>query len=167
VASTQTTRAIPETLPNRIHEVMDRHVDATPDKLALVDDKASLTYRALDRAVSGVAAALKALGVRAGDRMLIVSENSIPLACLILAASRLDAWAIVANPRLSARELDQIRDHSGARRVFLTPDVSQEASAHTARLKASVQDVGPLNVIGVTALNEATLPEPVEADGGK
>ncbi|WFU85352.1 class I adenylate-forming enzyme family protein [Bradyrhizobium sp. CIAT3101] len=146
---------------------MDRYVDATPDKLALVDDKASLTYRALDRTVAGVVEALGALGVRPGDRMLIVSENSIPLASLILAASRLNVWATVANPRLSARELDQIRDHSGARRVFLTADVSQEAAAHATRLNASVQDVGPLKGIGVTALNETTLPEPVEADAAK
>ena len=52
--------------------------------------------------------------------MMIVSENCIALAGLLLAASRIDAWAIVANPRLSARELDQIRDHSGARRMFFT-----------------------------------------------
>ena len=50
--------------------------------------------------------------------MIIVSENCIALAALLLATSRLDAWAIVANPRLSARELDEIRDHSGARRMF-------------------------------------------------
>ena len=52
--------------------------------------------------------------------MIIVSENCIALAALLLAASRIDAWAIVANPRLSPRELDQIRDHSGARRMFFT-----------------------------------------------
>ncbi|MGY3549029.1 long-chain acyl-CoA synthetase [Bradyrhizobium sp. USDA 4472] len=166
MASTQTAHAILGTLPNRLHEVMDRYVDATPDKLALVDDQGCLTYRALDRTVSAVVEALEVLGVRAGDRMLIVSENSIPLACLILAASRLDAWAIVANPRLSARELDQISDHSGARRIFLTAEVSQEAAAHAARLGASVQDVGALHGIGVTSLNEITAPELVEPDGG-
>ncbi|MEW6645090.1 MAG: AMP-binding protein [Pseudomonadota bacterium] len=146
---------------------MDRHVAATPDHLALVDDKTRLTYRELDRAVSGVAQALQALGIRAGDRMMIVSENSIPLACLLLAASRLDSWAIVVNPRLSARELDQIRDHSGARLVLLTSDVSPEAATHAARYDAVVQDVGGLRGIGVTGLNLATLPEPVEADGAK
>ena len=45
-----------------------------------------------------IAAALKSLGIRAGDRMIIVSENCIALAALLLAASRIDAWAIVANP---------------------------------------------------------------------
>ena len=154
-------------LPNRIHEVMDRHVVATPDRPALVDDGTMLTYRALDRSVRLVAETLRALGIRAGDRMMIVSENSIPLACLLLAASRLDAWAIVVNPRLSPREVDQIRDHSGARRAFFTADVSQEAAAHATRFGAPVQDVGPLHGIGVSALREETSTEPVEVDGAK
>ncbi len=152
-------------LPHRIHEVMDPYVAATPDRTALIDDKASLTYRELDRAVDGTVDALRALGIRAGDRMMLVSENSIPLACLLLAASRLDAWAIVANPRLSPRELDQIRDHSGARRMFFTAEVSDEGAAHARRYDAPVQDVGPLHGIGVSPLNRVTQAERVEADG--
>ncbi|WGS23752.1 AMP-binding protein [Bradyrhizobium sp. ISRA464] len=154
-------------LPNRIHEVMDRHVATTPDHPALIDDRAKLTYRELDRDVSGVVDALRAVGIRPGDRIMIVSENAIPLACLLLAASRLDVWSIVVNPRLSPRELDQIREHSGARRVFLTAEVSQEAAAHAARYEAIVQDVGPLRGVGVTGLNLATLAERVESDGAK
>jgi long-chain acyl-CoA synthetase len=154
-----------QALPNRIHQVIDRYVATTPDRVALIDDGATLTYRQLDRAVSGTADALRKLGIRAGDRVMIVSENCIALACLLFAASRLDAWAIVVNPRLSPRELDQIRDHSGARRLFLTSDASKEAAAHASRCGATVHDVGPLFGIGVTALNEDTSPEPVEADG--
>ncbi len=157
--------AILEGLPNRIHEVFDRHVAATPDRVALVEDGAALTYRELDRAVQGTASALGDLGIRGGDRVLIVSENCIALACLLFATSRLDAWAIVANPRLSPRELDQIRDHSGARRVLFTADISREAAVHAERCNAPVQDVGPLHGIGVSALNQDTAPEPVEADG--
>lgn len=156
---------ITSTLPHRIHEVIDPYVDAAPDRTALIEDGASLTYRGFDRAVSATAEAIRALGIRAGDRMMIVSENSIALACLLFAASRLDAWAIVANPRLSPRELDQIRDHSGARRMLLTAAVSEEAAAHATRLGAPVQDVGPLHGIGVSALNQDTQAEPVEADG--
>src|SRR5437879_2181763 len=106
----QAASEITNALPHRIHEVVDHYVDATPDRTALIEDNATLTYRELDRAVGATADALRALGIRAGDRMMIVSENSIALACLLFAASRLDAWAIVANPRLSPRELDQIRD---------------------------------------------------------
>src|SRR6266446_61491 len=146
---------------------MDPYVAATPDRTALIDDNAKLTYRELDRSVGATADALRALGIRAGDRIMLVSENSISLACLLFAASRLDAWAIVANPRLSPRELDQIRDHSGARRMFFTAEVSEEAAAHAKRYDAPVQNVGPLHGIGVSALNRETQSEPVEADGAR
>ena len=163
----QAAAEILKTLPHRIHEVTDAHVVASPDRMALIDDNTTLTYRELDRAVGSAVDALRALGIRAGDRVMIVSENSIPLACLLFAASRLDAWAIVANPRLSPRELDQIRDHSGARRMLFTAGVSEEAAAHAARYDAPVQDVGALRGLGVSGLNQATQPEPVEADGAR
>ena len=161
----QAAAEITSALPQRIHEVMDPFVASTPDRTALIEDNAVLTYRQLDQAVGATAEALRGLGIRAGDRMMIVSENSISLACLLFAASRLDAWAIVANPRLSPRELDQIRDHSGARRMFFTAKVSEEAAAHATRYDAPLQDVGPLHGIGASPLNQGTQAEPVEADG--
>ena len=154
-------------LPRRIHEVIDRHAIETPDRLALIEDGAAMSYRELDRAVRATADALGALGVRAGDRLMITSENCLSLACLLLAASRIDAWAIVVNPRLSPRELDQIRDHSGARRALFTSGVSREAAAHASRLGAGVEKLGPLADIGVSALNQDTTPEPVEADSAR
>jgi len=140
-------------IPDRIHQVADGHVSSHPERVALVEEGVSWTYRELDRSVADIAAGLKSLGVRAGDRMVIVSENCIALAALLLAASRIDAWAIVANPRLSPRELDQIRDHSGARRMFFTPEISKEAAAHAQRGGAEVRELGPLKAIGVGPLN--------------
>jgi acyl-CoA synthetase (AMP-forming)/AMP-acid ligase II len=154
-------------LPDRIHQVIDSPVAESPDGIALVEDGACWSYRELDRSVTEISSALTSLGVRAGDRMIIVSENCIALAALLLAASRIDAWAIVANPRLSARELDQIRDHSGARRMFFTAAVSKEAAVHASRCGAEIRQLGPLKEIGVSALNENTAAEPVEADRAK
>ena len=105
-----------------IHEAVDQRVGSL-DRPALIEDGASWTYRQLLQSIEEIAEALQSLGIRPGDRMIIVSENSIALAGLLLAASRIAAWAIVVNPRLSARELDQIREHSGARRVFLAAGV--------------------------------------------
>ena len=79
-------------IPGRIHQVLEPHVSSTPDRVALIEEGASWTYRELDRSVTDIAAALKSLGVRAGDRMIIVSENCIALAALLLAASRIDGW---------------------------------------------------------------------------
>jgi long-chain acyl-CoA synthetase len=154
-------------LPRRIHHVMDRFAETTPDHPALVEDTVTWSYRELDHAVGQIAAVLQSLGIRPGDRIMIVSENCIALAGLLLAASRIDAWAIVVNPRLSPRELDQIRDHSGARRVVFTAGVSKEAASHAARYVATVGSIGPLIDIGIGALNEATMPEPVEQSGAR
>jgi long-chain acyl-CoA synthetase len=154
-------------VPGRIHQVLEPHVSGTPDRVALIEEGTSWTYGELDRSVADIAAALRSLGIRAGDRMIIVSENCIALVALLLAASRIDAWAIVANPRLSPRELDLIRDHSGARRMFLTVAVSKEAEAHAQRYGAGIGPLGPLKEVGVSALNEATDAEAVEKDPAK
>jgi acyl-CoA synthetase (AMP-forming)/AMP-acid ligase II len=154
-------------LPRRIHGVIDQHVACSPDRVALIEDGASWSYRELDRSVAEIAAGLRELGVGAGDRMIIVSENCIALAALLLAASKIDAWAIVANPRLSARELDLIRDHSGARRMFFTSHVSKEAAAHASRCGAETRQLGPFQQIDVGALNESAVAEPVESDPAK
>ncbi|WIW48181.1 AMP-binding protein [Bradyrhizobium sp. 62B] len=154
-------------LPDRIHEVTAGPVASAPDRIALVEDGASWSYRDLEQRVGEIATVLSSLGIRAGDRMIIVSENCIALAALLLAASRLDAWAIVANPRLSARELDQIRDHSGARRMLFTSGISKEAAAHASRYGAENRRIGPLPEIGVGPLNESATVEPVEVDPAK
>ncbi|WP_051379392.1 class I adenylate-forming enzyme family protein [Bradyrhizobium murdochi] len=154
-------------LPHRIHEVTTGHLVNVPDRIALIEDDAAWSYRDLDQRVAEIAAVLTSLGVRAGDRMVIISENCIALAALLLAASRLDAWTIVANPRLSARELDQIRDHSGARRMFFTSGVSKEAAAHASRYGAENRQLGALREIGIGPLNESATVEPVEVDPAK
>jgi acyl-CoA synthetase (AMP-forming)/AMP-acid ligase II len=69
--------------------------------------------------VADTAGSLEFYDVSPGDRVIIVSENSLALVALILAASEIDAWSVVVNPRLSAREVDLIREHSGARAFFI------------------------------------------------
>ena len=116
-------------LPARLHEIYAPIVRSAPDHIAFVEGGGNWTYGAFASAVEAVAADLRRLGIRGGDRFVITSENSVAAAAFVLAASQLDAWAIVANPRLSARELDQINDHSGARRRFSKCGVSTEAAA--------------------------------------
>ena len=158
---------IAASLPRRIHEAYGRALTKAPDSVALIDDGASWSYRELHIGVQDAADQLTSLGVRAGDRVMIVSENCSDLAVLLLSASRIDAWAVVANPRLSARELDLIRDHSGARRAFFTCGISKEAAAHAERWGADRRSLGPLNDIGVSPLNENALTEPAEKDASK
>ena len=151
-------------LPAGIDEVIVRHVAERPSHPAFVEGDRTWSYREFARAVDAVAADLVSLQIRPGDRVLLASENSVALASFIFACSKLDAWPVVVNPRLSPRELDQIHVHSGARRILMTPGVSKEAAGHVVRLEAELREIGPFAGIGIGALNETTQPEPVTAD---
>jgi long-chain acyl-CoA synthetase len=154
-------------LPERLHEVISRHVAERPDHPALVENGRVWSYGAFFDAVNCVADELRGLAVRPGDRVVVASENSVALAAFVFACSKLNSWPVVANPRLAPRELDQIIAHSGARRILLTPAVSKEAGEHSARLRAGRLTVGPFMDIAVGALNEDAQPEPVEADAAR
>jgi len=120
-------------LPDRISDVIKPFARESPDQTALVQGKVTWSYGELTAVVADSALILKYYDIRPGDRVMIVSENSLALAALIFATSEIDAWSVVVNPRLSAREVDLIREHSGARRVFYTVEVSDAARQHAER----------------------------------
>jgi acyl-CoA synthetase (AMP-forming)/AMP-acid ligase II len=154
-------------LPRRIHQVIARQVAERPDHPALVDPTATWSYRAFADAVDAVADDFRRLGIRPGDRIVLASENSAALAAFVFACSKLDAWPVPTNPRLSPRELDQIVAHSGARRILLAAAVSTEAADHGVRLGAERRAIGPFGDIAVGALDDTAQPEPVETDSAR
>ncbi|WP_225934701.1 MULTISPECIES: class I adenylate-forming enzyme family protein [unclassified Cupriavidus] len=149
---------------NRIHEVVRPWVKAQPDAPALQDSKLKLTYTELSQAIDSVAERLQDLGVRPGDRVLLVAENCVSLATLVLACSACDAWAVVVNPRLSAREIDNFLEHSDARRAIYVANVSRDALDHGNRARANLEAFPYLGDVLVGPLNAAAAPEPVSRD---
>jgi len=83
---------------------------------------------------------------------------------VLLALAEIDAWPVLVNARLSAREVDQIREHCGARRVIYTTGVSHQAREHAKRHSAAIQNVGSLGPIAVGALDETVVPEAIDTD---
>ena len=152
------------TMPNRLHELMEPWVASHPAAPALRDEFAALSYGELHAETIAAEARLSNLGVRAGDRVMVVGENCVALGVLVLACSRLDAWIVVANARLSEREIDLFVEHSRPRRVFFTVHVSTEAARHAQRHRALRHEWPGLGDIPVSALNEAAEPEPCSAD---
>ena len=150
--------------PTRIHHLMEPWVAKQPAAPALRDAHGALSYRELHEASIAAEEHLKTLGVRPGDRVLVVGENCVALGVLVLAASRLDAWIVVANARLSEREIDLFVVHSRPRRVLFTPHVSPEAARHAERHGAQSHAWPGLGDIPIGALNESTEPEPCSDD---
>ncbi|MZR12377.1 AMP-binding protein [Maritimibacter sp. DP07] len=148
----------------RIHELAD---GAAPEATAIVDhDGAVYSYAALNDMVTQMAETLAALGLRAGDRLMILSENCATYVTALLAASRLGAWALPVNARQSEDEIAAIRAHAGVRAVVFTPEASAPSRAHAEALGATSRGrlaCGDILVAG--PFDEAgTAPEPTPAD---
>jgi len=150
------------TLPSRVSDVVKPWAERSPDRPALVETAGSWTYRQLASVVAETQTWLVDSGVRPGDRVMIVAENCRAFVALFLAAASMDAWPVLVNARLSGRELDQVRDHCGARRVFYTTSVSPHATEHAKRHHAVNGEVGNLGAVGIGPLNENVGPEPID-----
>jgi long-chain acyl-CoA synthetase len=158
---------LPATIANpqlRTSDVAKRWSTESPDHLALVENSGSWTYAELERAITSTLEWLTERQVRPGDRVMLVCENCRAFVALLLALARLGAWPVLVNARLSARELDEIREHCGARLVLYTTAVSHHAREHAKRHAAPISEIPELGPMAVGALYESVIPEPLDAD---
>ncbi len=149
---------------DRLHQILDGKPSGA---LALIDhDGTNVSYGDLSLETAALAAILKQHGVRGGDRIVLVSENSVFFAAMVFAASQLNAWLILVNARQSADEIAAIEVHATPRCVVYTHDVSEPARNHAARMGAS--KIGALASGEVWATKVADVDvEPVDADGSQ
>jgi long-chain acyl-CoA synthetase len=150
-----------KSLPENICDVIKPWAKRSPERLAVAEASGSLTYQQLETVVGETQSWLRELGVRPGDRVLLVCENCRAFVAIFLALTGMDAWPVLANARLSAREIDDIRDHCGARRVIYTAGVPPHAAQHAKRHGAMIEERARLGSIGVDQLNEKVEPEPI------
>jgi long-chain acyl-CoA synthetase len=153
----------PLTLPPRISDMVTLWAESAPNALALVESSGTWTYRQLASAISTTQMWLRQSGVRPGDRVMIVGENCREFVALLLASASMDAWPVLVNARVSAREIDEIRTHCGARRVLFTTSASPNAVDHAKQHGAKFEEIEGLGSVGVGALNENVQPEDVGA----
>ena len=100
-------------LPDRISDIIKPFVRESPDHPALVQDDVTWTYAELAAVVADTAIILKLYDIRPGDRVLIVSENCLALAGLILGIAEIavaerghlfaDAQRLAVEPEHRAR----------------------------------------------------------------
>ncbi|WP_298495304.1 class I adenylate-forming enzyme family protein [uncultured Maritimibacter sp.] len=147
-----------------LHDLPRSHPDGD---LAIIDhDGTPVTFGALNAAVDDLARRLGDIGLRAGDRCMLICENSATYAAAILAASQLGAWIMPVNGRQSPDEVDTLIAHAGPRLIVFTPEASPPARDHAARLGATSlgsMATGELLVAGPFD-GPGTAPEPVSDD---
>ena len=150
-------------LPDRISDVAAAWAERSPDQPALAEETGAWTYRQLASAISGTQAWLRKLGVRPGDRVMIVGENCRAFVTILLASAAIDAWPVLVNARLSPREIDEIRNHCDARLILYTTSVSPHATDHAKRHGAVSEEREGFGSVGIGLLNESVEPEPLDA----
>jgi long-chain acyl-CoA synthetase len=152
-------------LPRRIAEIPALAAARDPHHVALIEDARCLTSEQLLEAINATAARLREWGVRGGDRVMIVAENSIAQVVLLFATAQLDAWALVSNARLSTAELGAIRAHAKPRLIAYAIESSPDAQQHAQRDGATTAPaLTPEIGTWAYSLDPSAIAEPVEHD---
>lgn len=88
-----------------VHELLATQASAHPTRPALSDADDELTYAELEARTASVASRLTDLGVRRGDRVLLLVPNRVALVVWYLAVVRAEGIAVGVNAALGAEEL--------------------------------------------------------------
>jgi fatty-acyl-CoA synthase len=119
-------------------DALRRTAARLPGKTAIVCGEVQWTYAQFDALCNRLANGLAASGVRAGDRVAILSRNSHAFAAMRFALARLGAVLVPINFMLNAEEVAYILRHAGARLLCTGPDMVELGRA-AAALDTSVE----------------------------
>ncbi|MFV0382519.1 class I adenylate-forming enzyme family protein [Paracoccus sp. (in: a-proteobacteria)] len=108
--------------------------------IALIHDKQEVGWEALGRSVAGVAGALRKAGIRLGDRVAVLADNSPAHATAMYAIAWAGAVLVPLNTRLSVSEMAQILAESGA--VALFSDAANASAAQQLRRDLPLKSYG-------------------------
>src|SRR5579859_3330121 len=105
------------------------------DRVAVLDGEAVITWAEFTERSRRFASALRASGLRHGDRVAFVALNSEPLLLANFAVLQAGGVLVPVNTRLNANEIDYLLRHSGSRFVF----VSKELAALVPQARAGIE----------------------------
>ncbi|MGZ4495354.1 MAG: AMP-binding protein [Nocardioides sp.] len=122
--------------PLTVRDFLDRAETVYPDRVGIVDEpdqpadpQGSLTYREVASLARAQAARLDRLGVPAGGRVAVISQNSSRLFTSFFGVSGWGRILVPVNFRLSLPEIEYIVRHSGADVVYADPSVKDKLDA--------------------------------------
>ena len=95
-------------------DFLERAAFVYPEKTAVVDGEARRTYPEFLARVNRLAAALQAMGIRAGERVAVLAPNTSMVLEATYAVPRANGVPVALNTRLAPEEIDYILAHCGA-----------------------------------------------------
>ncbi|MDO8392264.1 MAG: AMP-binding protein [Actinomycetota bacterium] len=115
-----------------VNDFLRRAEEIYPDRVAVVDEPdqpaeswGSYTYAEMAARARAMAAHLDALGIGVGERVAMVSHNSARLLTALFGVSGSGRVLVPINFRLVAEEVKYIVQHSGARVLYVDPELEE------------------------------------------
>src|SRR6185437_895161 len=136
-ASHDSAGTAPQPSPTSSH-YLDAHAQVRPNKVALVCGERSLSYADLNARARGVANALSGLGVKANDRVAVMTYNSIELLEIVCGLSKLSAIGVLLNYRLRENEVAYIINDCQAKVAIAGPGLVEVVDKARAKVADEV-----------------------------
>jgi acyl-CoA synthetase (AMP-forming)/AMP-acid ligase II len=117
-------------VPLTTQDFLARGATVYPDRVAVIDEPdqpagsvGELTFAEVQARATAVAAGLDAMGVAAGERIAVVSQNSARMLDLFYGATASGRIVVPINFRLGRDEVDYIVRHSQASLLLVDPEL--------------------------------------------
>ena len=141
----------PKTLNEVFNSAVDRYRDLEFLRFKVGDEWRSLSFGEVARRVRELALGLHALGIRAGDRVAIWSENRPEWNLADLAALAIGAVDVPIYATQTRSQVEYILADSAARAIFVSPAFAEQALS----LKTQLPDLE--TVIALAEVSEAVV----------
>ncbi|REF68694.1 MULTISPECIES: class I adenylate-forming enzyme family protein [Paracoccus] len=149
-------------------DVLRARTAAHPDREAVTDGKARLTYRQLEDAIIRVAVLLARSGIRPGDIVAVQLPNWIEFIPAYFAIERIGAIGVPVSIEFRAREVDYVLRTTGARGIITCAEYKK--FDHQAMVQALRKDLPELTFLGVVRgqpTGDAVALDPVISASGR
>ncbi len=145
-------------------EILRRTAYRVPDKTALIMDEKSLTYDQLNRRVNRLAHALLDMSLQPGERVALLTHNSLEYYEIYLALCKTRGVLVPFNNLLRQRELARDMEYIQPRFIFFQDEFRgtvEALRANGARIEKAICIDGPAggDVLGYQALLEGRSEE--------
>jgi acyl-CoA synthetase (AMP-forming)/AMP-acid ligase II len=140
-------------VPFSVSDFIDRAVQVYGDRVGVVDEPdqpapslGEMTYAEVGQRARRQAAMLDKLGIEVGDRVAIVSHNSARLLTAFFGVCGSGRVLVPVNFRLRPDEVRYIVEHSGARVLFVDPELADSLADVEAEFTYVLGDPASIDV---------------------
>lgn len=142
--------------PSRVHGLLETSALSTPERTAVVDERGRASYADLNGWANRMAHGLDGAGVRLGDRIVLLSENSVAYVVSYYGILKAGGIVVSLNPEIKPGALAELVGELEPKAVIVSP-----------RSEGTVRALGPplLRDVPVMVLRPGT-PRPGSDDPG-